>query len=292
MKVISKQHYSEERPLFREKGLRLEGCTFDQGESPLKEACSITMEGGAFQWKYPLWYAKNIQVKGTYFAENARAGIWYTDQIELSDLIIDAPKTFRRCNGIRLNNIKMPNAAETLWYNRDVELENVEATGDYFAMGTENIRVKNLLLNGNYSFDGCKNVEITDSKLLSKDCVWNCENVLIKNSYIEGEYLGWNSKNVTLQDCTIKSLQGMCYVENLKVINCRLEGTSLAFEFATVQAQITDSVDSVMNPIAGTITAPLIKKLIMDPAQVDPAKTTINAEVAERLDRFDGIIPD
>lgn len=290
-KIYGKR-FSQERPLFNEKNLYIENCTFDTGESPLKETSDIEMSGGAFEWKYPLWYARNVKVKGTYFAENARAGIWYSEDISLEDCQIDAPKEFRRCRNIRLSNVKIPNAAETLWNNSNVELCNVEAAGDYFAMGTENIKVSHLTLNGNYSFDGCRNVEITDSRLYSKDCVWNAENVTIRDSYIEGEYLAWNSKNVTLINCTVKSLQGLCYIDNLKLVNCKLEGTSLAFEYSTVEAEVIDSIDSVMNPLSGKITAPRIDKLIMDRTKIVPEKTGIIAEVAVTLDEFDGIIPD
>ena len=77
----------------------------------------------------------------------------------------------------------------------------------------------------------------------------------VYDSFISGEYLGWNSKNLTLINCTIESLQGMCYIENLVLKNCKLLNTTLAFEYSTVEADITSKVDSVLNPTSGTITA-------------------------------------
>ena len=67
-----------------------------------------------------------------------------------------------------------------------------------------------LELVGNYSFDGVKNMEIHNAKMLSKDAFWNSENVTVYDSFISGDYLGWNAKNLTLINCTIESLQGMC----------------------------------------------------------------------------------
>ncbi len=288
--VITGVSFTEERPLFAAKGIDVVDCTFDVGESPLKEAEDISVKGGAFRWKYPLWYAKDIDVEETYFAENVRAGVWYSQNLSIKNCQIDAPKEFRRCRNLTLSDIKLSDAKETLWWCEDVTLSNVTATGDYFGMGSSNLKVDHLELNGNYSFDGCRNVEISNSVLYSKDCVWNAENVIIRDSYIEGEYLAWNSKNVTLINCEIKSLQGLCYVENLKLVNCRLSGTSLAFEYSTVDAEITDKIDSVMNPCGGRIQAPRIDKLIMDPAEVDVDKTVIEAEIGEKLDKFDGII--
>ena len=44
-----------------------------------------------------------------------------------------------------------------------------------------------------------------------------------------------------LVNCTIESLQGMCYIENLKMVNCKLINTTLAFEYSTVDAQIVNT---------------------------------------------------
>ena len=76
---------------------------------------------------------------------------------------------------------------------------------------------------GNYPLTGVKNVEIDHARMISKDAFWNSENVTVRNAFISGEYLGWNAKNLTLIDCTIESLQGMCYIDNLVMKNCKLE---------------------------------------------------------------------
>ena len=154
-------------------------------------------------------------------------------------------------------------------------MELVTAKGDYFAMNSQNMVIRNLTLYGNYSFDGAKNVEIRNSRLLSKDAFWNSENVTVYDSFISGEYLGWNAKNLTLVNCTIESLQGMCYIDNLVMKNCRLLNTTLAFEYSTVDAEITGKVDSVLNPTGGVIRADEIGELMIEQDKVDPAKTKI-----------------
>ena len=142
-------------------------------------------------------------------------------------------------------------------------------------MNTTNMNLDNFNLAGNYSFDGAKDVEIHNSKLLSKDAFWNSENVTVYDSYISGEYLGWNSKNLTLINCTIESLQGMCYAENLVMKNCTLINTTLAFEYSSVDVQINGNIDSVINPKSGVIKADAIGELIMDKSKVDVTKTQI-----------------
>ncbi len=154
-------------------------------------------------------------------------------------------------------------------------LRNVTARGDYFGMNCENVTADGFTLIGNYSFDGGRNITVKNARMLSKDSFWNGENVTVKDSFITGEYLGWNTKNLTFENCTIESLQGLCYIENLVMRNCKLINTTLAFEYSTVDAEITTKIDSVLNPTSGTITAEHIEELIIEKDKVDPEKTKI-----------------
>ncbi len=275
MKIIRQGYYVGERPLFGERALTVEDSVFTDGESPLKECSDIKLSGCMFKWKYPLWYCKNVRAENCTWFEAARAGVWYTDNITVTDSQIEAPKNFRRCTGVRLNDVSFPNAAETLWSCRDVQLDNVTAKGDYLAMNCETMKIHGLTLYGNYPFDGAKNVEIHNSKLISKDAFWNSENVIVYDSFISGEYLGWNAKNLTFVNCTVESLQGLCYIDNLVMKNCKLINTTLAFEYSTVEADISGGIDSVLNPSGGRITADSIGELIIEKDKVDPLKTVI-----------------
>ncbi len=275
MKEIKQGFYEGERSLFQGKDLRIVDTIFGEGESPLKESRNIELLGSMFRWKYPLWYAKDITAKDSTWFEMARAGVWYSDHILIEDTLIEAPKNFRRCQDLTLRRVSIPNAAETLWHCQDVQLDQVVAKGDYFAMNCENMKIDGLTLYGNYSFDGVKNVEVRNSKLLSKDAFWNSDHVTVYDSFISGEYLGWNAKNLTLINCTVESLQGMCYIDNLVMKNCKLLNTTLAFEYSTVEADISSKIDSVLNPSGGTIYADYIDELILEKDKIDPSKTKI-----------------
>jgi hypothetical protein len=275
MKEIKQQFLTGERALFKSEFLKIEDTIFDDGESPLKESHDIELLGCMFKWKYPLWYTKNITAKNCTWFDMARAGVWYTEHVTVEDTAIEAPKNFRRCRDLILKNVSFPNAAETLWHCDGVQMDDVVAKGDYFALNSQNMVISNLTLYGNYSFDGDKNVEIRNSRLLSKDAFWNSENITVYDSFISGEYLGWNAKNLTLINCTIESLQGMCYIDNLVMKNCKLINTTLAFEYSTVDAQIVGKIDSVLNPTSGVIRADVIDQLIVEKDKVDPEKTTI-----------------
>lgn len=267
-----------ERAEFQASGKRYIDTIFDDGESPLKHAHDIELKSSSFKWKYPLWYCSDILAKDCTWFEMARAGVWYTNTIRVEDCTFEAPKNFRRCHDVALRNVDFVNAEETLWACSNVSLENVSARGDYLAMNCSDIKAYNLRLVGNYPFDGARNIEITNSRLISKDCFWNCENVTVRDSFISGEYLAWNSRNVTFENCTIESLQGLCYVDNLVLRNCRLINTTLAFEYSNVDADIHSTIDSVFNPSSGTIRADVIKELTLDPTKIDLNKVTIITE--------------
>lgn len=275
MEIIKQKVLTGERALFLARDLKIINSIFADGESPLKESANIELKDCSFKWKYPLWYSKNIRLEGCMFFEMARAGIWYTDNISLRNCTISAPKIFRRASNILLEHVTLPHAAETLWNCTDIKLSDVNACGDYFAMNCSNMEIDHLDLVGNYAFDGAKNVTIRNSRLMTKDAFWNSENVTVFDSYISGEYLGWNAKNLTLVNCTIESLQGLCYIENLVMKNCRLPNTTLAFEYSTVDADIEGQVDSVLNPSGGRICADAIGELIIEKDKVTPEKTVI-----------------
>ena len=277
-KVIRQEFLTGERALFKQENTDIYDTIFDDGESPLKESRGIALYGSMFKWKYPLWYAKDIHATDCTWFDMARAGVWYSDDVTLDNALIEAPKNFRRCNNLTLNNVTFVDAAETLWSCNNVKLNNVTAKGDYFAMNTNNIRIDGFKLVGNYSFDGCRNVEIHGANMLSKDSFWNTDNVTVYDSFISGEYLGWNAKNLTLINCTIESLQGMCYIDNLVMKNCKLINTTLAFEYSSVDADINSKIDSVMNPSSGIIRAEHIDNLILEKDKIDPSKTKIICE--------------
>ena len=277
MKRILNEHFQGEPALFKSRDLQIENCLFDNGESPLKESENITVINTTFGYKYPLWYGKGHSVKNSTFLELSRSGLWYTDDSIFENLEIYAPKEFRRCKNISLNNINFYDAQETLWTCDTVKMTSVRAKGDYFAKDSKNLEIDNFHLDGNYFADGGENIVIKNSVLNSKDAFWNCKNVTIENCEINGEYFGWNSINVTLRNCTIRSHQGFCYMKNLTLINCKIEDSDLIFEYCeNISADINSKLDSVKNPISGEINCLGVNELIQDDKDIDLSKISIN----------------
>ena len=278
-KLYKQGSFSGERALYGKNHIRVEDSVFHDGESPLKECGDVELYCCLFRWKYPLWYCDGVTADNCTWFEMARAGVWYSKNLLIRDANIEAPKNFRRCENLTLENVTFHNAQETLWHCKNVTLKNVTAAnGPYFAMNSSDMDITGLSLDGNYSFDGAENVTVRDSRLITKDAFWNSKNVTVRDSFISGEYLGWNSENLTLINCTVESLQGMCYIKGLKMINCKLINTNLAFEYSDVEAELTGKIDSVFNPKSGLIRAELIDELILEKDRIDISKTEIRCD--------------
>lgn len=277
--IIENGVYEGERALFGVNNKKISYTTFQNGESPLKESSSLELFETSFKWKYPLWYCTDVKIQNCYMLEGARAGIWYTKNLSAKNLVVRAPKAFRRCDKLTLEDTTFYKAEETLWNCKNIILKNVKANGKYFGMGTDGISADNLEITDDYAFDGAKNIVVKNSRLISKDAFWNTENVVVENSYIVGEYLAWNAKNIMFKNCIIESLQGLCYIDGLTLVDCRLENTTLSFEYCkNIDAKVINVIDSVKNPSSGKIKAKGIKELILEKDKIDITKTTITTE--------------
>lgn len=266
MKVIARRTLTGERAAFKAQDTHFCSCRFEDGESPIKESRNILVTTSTFAYKYPLWYGDNLRVVSSTFESGERAGVWYSSNVLFEDCAILGPKNFRKCDGLSIKRSAFGNAEETLWWNRNVELDQVKVkNGSYFGMGCKNLRTNNLVLQGNYAFDGSEDLLIENSILETKDAFWNCKRATLKNCTILGEYFGWNSEDITLIHCRVESHQGFCYMKNLTLVDCEVVHSDLAFEYCSnIDASITTVVDSIKNPISGKIKAKGIGEIVLD----------------------------
>lgn len=277
MELIKDTEFGGERPLFATHNLKLENVTIHAGESALKEATDIEVLKCRFEGKYPFWHAHRFKITDTLFTEGARAALWYSTKVDMKDCVVEAPKMFREMKGIKLENVRIPNAQETLWHCDDIEIVNVETKGaDYIFMHCNNIKIRNYRQNGNYSFQYCNNVDIQNSVIFSKDAFWNTDHVTVRDTELHGEYLGWYSENLHLINCKISGTQPLCYCKNLILENCEFDpDCDLAFEGSTLDATINSFITSVKNPTSGIIRAKGYGEIIFDENIKAPADCKI-----------------
>ncbi len=266
MNIIKNTEFGGERPLLASHDLQLEHVTIHAGESALKECSHITAIGCRFEGKYPFWHVNGFTIKDCLFTEGARAALWYSQTLVMTDTRVEAPKMFREMENLKLENVQIPDAQETLWHCHHVHLKNVQVdNADYLFMHSQDIQIEDYVQNGNYSFQYCRDVVIRRAVINSKDAFWNTENVTVYDSEINGEYLGWHSKNLKLINCKISGTQPLCYAQDLVLENCTMaDDGDLAFEYSSVQATILGPVHSVKNPRSGSITAERFGEIILD----------------------------
>lgn len=277
MKTIRNEEFGGERPLFASHDLNLENVTIHAGESALKECSDITAVNCRFEGKYPFWHVDRFTVKDCLFTPGARAALWYSNDLEMSDTLVEAPKMFREMTGIKLRNVTIPDAQETLWHCRSIDCEDVEVkNADYLFMHCDDIKINRWKQQGNYSFQYCRNVKISNAKIDSKDAFWNTENVTVTDSELNGEYLGWHSRNLKLVRCHISGTQPLCYAKGLILEDCTFDpDCDLAFEESELNATVNSVITSVKNPTSGIIRAKGYGEIILDENIKQPADCII-----------------
>ena len=267
METIENKEFGGERPLFAAHDLRLVKVTFNEGESALKRCRNIEAEGCTFKGKYPFWHVKGFKIDHCDFEPGARAALWYSDDCEM----------FREMDGVVLDRVAIPDAQETLWHCKNIDIRDVTTDhADYIFMHCSDIRIDRYRQNGNYSFQYARNVEISNAVIHSKDAFWETENVTVRDSELHGEYLGWHSHRLHLINCHISGTQPLCYCTDLVLENCTFDADcDLAFEESEVRATVKSPITSVKNPTTGYIKAPSIGEVIIDSNILAPADCRI-----------------
>lgn len=277
MTRFENQKYDGERPFYNTKDIELVNITIGVGESAIKETDNVIAESCTFEGRYPFWCNKGVKINNCKFGDDARAALWYSSDLEITNTVFDSPKALRELDRIKMSDSKVNNAIEYFWFCRGIELNNVEIhNGDYLFLHSENIVCRNFKFQGKYSFQYCKNILIEDSYLDTKDAFWNTENVTLRNCTVKGEYLAWYCKNLRMENCHITGTQPLCYADNLVMIDCTMgEDADLAFEYSSVDVTIKSNITSVKNPTTGKIVADSISEIILDENIRQPADCKI-----------------
>lgn len=283
MELIKDREFEGERPLFGARNLRLENVTIHTGESALKCCANIDADHCRFEGKYPFWHVDGFRITDCLFTPGARAALWYSRNLDMSDTQVDAPKMFREMDGIVLRNVRIPDAEETLWHCSNVIIRDVEVRkADYLFMHSHDIDIDKWYQEGNYSFQYCRNVTIRNAVIHSKDAFWGTENVTVYDSELHGEYLGWHSKRLHLVRCKISGTQPLCYCKDLILEDCEFApDCDLAFEDSEVIATVNGHITSIKNPMAGAIKAGSVGETIIDEHSkaVDPVTIVTDGQL-------------
>lgn len=276
MMIYRGKTFDQERALYGSDGVEVVNCRFDgpaDGESALKESRNVKVSGTYFNLRYPFWHDKKVSVRNCELTELCRAAFWYSEDIRVSDSRLYGIKAFRECSSVAMDScdIKSP---EFGWSVHGMDMAGCSVESEYFMLRSDNLSFDNVTLKGKYSFQYISDSEFVNCEFDTKDAFWHAKNVIVRNSVIKGEYLGWYCENVTFENCTITGTQPLCYCKGLRLIDCEMHETDLAFEKSEVDAVVLTEIDSIKNPAKGTIKAPSIGEIIMDDPQADARVTT------------------
>lgn len=266
MRINENQTYEEERALYGECFLKLKNCAFEgaaDGESALKTAWDIDLDGCRFALRYPLWHCRSISLFNCEMTDTCRAALWYTNALYAKNSTLCGIKALRECKVITLKDCRI-NSPEFGWKCDGVTLDGCDVTSEYLFLDSKNVILRNVNMRGKYSFQYVENLTIENSTLDTKDAFWHTKNVTVKNCTVKGEYLGWYSENLTLIGCKISGTQPLCCCKGLRLIDCTMDGCDLSFELSDVEAEVKGDILSVKNPISGHITADGIGEIITE----------------------------
>jgi hypothetical protein len=268
---VTNKQFDEERALYNLRSADVKDCVFAgpaDGESVLKEAKDIVVEGCQFSLRYPLWHVRDFSLHASTMDALTRAALWYAVDGTISECSLKGIKAVRECEQIHISHCEIE-SPEFGWKSNQILMEDTEITSEYLFLDSRNIQLRNVTMKGKYSFQYTENLKITDSMLDTKDAFWHSKNVTVKNSTVKGEYLGWFSDGLTLINCKIIGTQPLCYCKNLRLINCTMETADLSFEYSDVEADIRGHIDSVKNPRSGLIIADSVGEIILEDAVME-----------------------
>ena len=175
--------------------------------------------------------------------------------LKIYDTIFDDGESpLKESHNIELRN-SMFKWKYPLWYSDSISVKDCT----WFDMARAGVWYTNHMVVEDCAIEAPKNFRRCEDLTLSHVSIPNAEETL------------WNCQDVVLNDLT-------CYIDHLVMKDCKLINTTLAFEYSTVDAQITNKIDSVLNPTSGEIRAKSIGKLILEKDKIDPSKTKIICE--------------
>lgn len=264
--LIQGRQFDEERALYGSEHIIIENCSFDgpaDGESAIKECSDVTVRNCRFNLRYPFWHVHGLNISDSDMTELCRAALWYSDNIVITAAKMHGIKALRECRDVKIEGCDII-SPEFGWSVSNIDMSNTSAESEYFMLRSQNLSFREVSFKGRYSFQYIKNAVFEHCNFDTKDAFWHAENIVVRNSFVKGEYLAWYSNGLTLENCVITGTQPLCCCKNLRLINCEMREADLCFEKSQVEAEITNEVISIKNPLSGRISVPAVGEVIMD----------------------------
>ena len=201
--------------------------------------------------RYPFWHDLGLRLDSCELTEKCRAALWYSEDVVITGSALHGIKALRECADVTVRGCGIT-SPEFGWSVRGMTMENCSAESEYFMLRARDLKFTNVKLKGKYSFQYIEDSVFEGCTFDTKDAFWHARNV------------AWYCENVTFENCTIIGTQPLCYCRGLRLVNCEMIDTDLAFERSEVEAELVTPVVSIKNPLSGRISVPAVGELIRD----------------------------
>lgn len=108
---------------------------------------------------------------------------------------------------------------------RDITLTDTKVVSAEFGWKCRGIRVTDCDITSEYIFLDSSDLHLTRLNMKGKYSYQYTENVVIENSFLDTKDAFWHAKNVTVKNSTVKGEYLGWYSDGLTLINCRIIGT-------------------------------------------------------------------
>lgn len=133
----------------------------------------------------------------------------------------DGESAFKECGDIEVRecffNLRYP-----FWHDNNLKIADCEMTELCRAAlwYSENIVIDNTKMYGIKALRECKNIDITNSDIISPEFGWSAKNVKMKNTKAVSEYFMLRAEDIVFKDVEFKGKYSFQYIKNAVFENC------------------------------------------------------------------------
>lgn len=205
------------------------------------------IEGKQFDEERALYYLQHADVVDCVFAGpvDGESVLKEARDVDLKNCRFSLRYPLWHVRGFTLEGSHMDELTRAaIWYAEDGRIENSELGGIKAVRECKNIDISNSTIvsqefgwksagitltdssiTSEYLFLDSRDVELNNVQMKGKYSFQYMENLTIRDSYLDTKDAFWHSKNVTVYNSTVKGEYLAWFSENLTLVNCKIIGT-------------------------------------------------------------------
>lgn len=227
--------------------------TEETGE-PLIDVARVLVQNSIFAVERPLACADRTVINNCDFDDLTRGALCDASRVVVQHAVFEGNDTLAAGERIHVHDSEVYGHG----FARDttkIKLTSVSVEGADAFCNCSRLAAWNLSVAGNGAFRHLSNALICGSIINGDDALAYADNVTLRDCVINGSRIGWRARDLTLINCTLIGAAPLCRAHEVNVIDCRMLLADMAFEYSDVQAAVDGHINSVINPLSGTVIA-------------------------------------